>query len=137
MNQSCFARVIVALACIAVGGASLTAAEKISEWNGYEQSSFEVDGRDCLVVSPKRPADGKPWIWRMEFFGHEPQADLALLGRGWHVAYMNVQNMYGAPKALKHMDRFYEHLTQERGLARKVALEGFSRGGLFSLNWAA
>ncbi len=35
------------------------------------------------------------------------------------------------------MDAFYQQLTKDRGLNRKVVLEGFSRGGLFSLNWAA
>jgi pimeloyl-ACP methyl ester carboxylesterase len=35
------------------------------------------------------------------------------------------------------MDAFYQHLTKDRGLNRKAVLEGFSRGGLFSLNWAA
>jgi pimeloyl-ACP methyl ester carboxylesterase len=35
------------------------------------------------------------------------------------------------------MDAFYDHLTQERHLAAKAVLEGFSRGGLFALNWAA
>lgn len=116
---------------------SATAQEKISHWHGFEQLGLVVDGRDCLLVIPKEPADGKPWIWRTEFFGHQPQADIALVKQGWHVAYMNVQNMYGSPKALDCMDRFYEHLTQVRGLAKKTVLEGFSRGGLYSLNWAA
>ena len=116
----------------------VVAADTKSDWHGFEKLSFQVDGRDCVLVVPETAAVGKPWIWRTEFFGHEPQADLALLKQhGWHVAYMNVQNMYGAPQALDHMDRFYEHLTSQRGLARKVVLEGFSRGGLYSLNWAA
>ena len=111
--------------------------DRVSTWNGHERRDFQVDGRDCLLIVPETPAAGKPWIWRTEFFGHEPQADLALVAKGFHVAYMNVQNMYGAPVALDHMDKFYEHLTGQRGLAPKTVLEGFSRGGLFSLNWAA
>jgi len=108
-----------------------------AQWNGYEQLQFEVNGRQCLLVLPKTPAPGKPWIWRTEFFGHEPQADIALLGHGFHVAYINVQNLYGAPVALDQMDSFYEHLTTKFGLSRKTVLEGFSRGGLFAFNWAA
>lgn len=108
-----------------------------STWQGFERLDFVVDGRACLLVLPKTPAEGRPWIWRTEFFGHEPQADLALLAHGFHVAYMDVQNMYGAPLALDHMDRFYEHLVRERHLSPRTVLEGFSRGGLFALNWAA
>lgn len=137
LPQSVRLSVVLSVSLFGLASEPLSAAEEKTVWNGFDQLKFEVDGRACWLVVPKQSAEGKPWIWRTEFFGHEPQADLALLERGWHVAYMNVQNMYGAPKALDHMDRFYEHLTAERGLARKVVLEGFSRGGLFSLNWAA
>lgn len=119
----------------------LTAGERpamaTNSWHGFAQLKFAVDGRECLLVLPATPAADKPWIWRTEFFGHEPQGDLALLSNGWHVAYMNVQNLYGGPEALEHMDRFYEHLTKQFQLAPKAVLEGFSRGGLFALNWAA
>lgn len=89
------------------------------------------------MVTPKVVAEGKPWIWRTEFFGHQPQADIALLKKGFHVVYIDVQNMYGSPTAIKHMDAFYDELTGQRGLAKKTVLEGFSRGGLFAFNWAA
>jgi pimeloyl-ACP methyl ester carboxylesterase len=108
-----------------------------SSWNGYDRYDFSVDGRGCLVVVPKTAAPQKPWIWRTEFFGHEPQADLALLAKGFHVVYMDVQNMYGSPVAMKHMDAFYDQLTGRYGLSKKTVLEGFSRGGLFAFNWAA
>jgi pimeloyl-ACP methyl ester carboxylesterase len=111
--------------------------DKVSAWNGYERREFAIDARSCLLVVPKAPAPGRPWIWRTEFFGHEPQADLALLAKGFHVAYIDVQNLYGAPPALDAMDRFHAHLTGARCLSKKTVLEGFSRGGLFALNWAA
>jgi pimeloyl-ACP methyl ester carboxylesterase/lysophospholipase L1-like esterase len=114
-----------------------TAPAKVSQWSGYERLDFEVDGRAALLVRPQAAAPGAPWIWRTEFFGHEPQGDIALLGRGFHVAYVDVQNMYGAPVAMKHMDQFYAHVTRAYGLSPKPVLEGFSRGGLFAFNWAA
>jgi pimeloyl-ACP methyl ester carboxylesterase len=110
---------------------------KVSQWSGYERLDFAVDGRAALVVRPKAAAPGVPWIWRTEFFGHEPQADIALLGRGFHVAYVDVQNMYGSPVAMKYMEQFYAHVTRAYGLSQKPVLEGFSRGGLFAFNWAA
>ena len=113
------------------------AAPKVSDWFGYEQLDFTVGGRAALLVCPKTPAPGAPWIWRTEFFGHEPQADLALLGKGFHVAYLNVQNLYGAPVALDAMDQYYDHVTRAFGLSKKTVLEGMSRGGLFAFNWAA
>jgi pimeloyl-ACP methyl ester carboxylesterase/lysophospholipase L1-like esterase len=108
-----------------------------SEWMGWKQIQFESDGRAGYLVLPKTPAPGNPWIWRTEFANTEPQGDLALLAKGWHVAYLNVQNMYGSPAALDAMDKFYAQVVKGNHLASKVVLEGFSRGGLFAFNWAA
>jgi pimeloyl-ACP methyl ester carboxylesterase len=134
---------LVAIGLLATHGGILRANEDApfpgqkSSWNGYDRYDFTVDGRNCLVVVPKTAARGKPWIWRTEFFGHEPQADLALLAHGFHVVYIDVQDMYGGPPAMKHMDAFYDRLTGQHGLSKKTVLEGFSRGGLFAYNWAA
>jgi len=109
---------------------------KVSQWNGFEQLDFTVADHAGLLVKPKTPADGKPWIWRTEFFGHEPQADLALLAAGWHVAYFKISDMWGAPPAIALMRQFHDHVTREYGLSRRVVLEGFSRGGLYAINFA-
>jgi pimeloyl-ACP methyl ester carboxylesterase len=109
----------------------------VSTWEGYACERFTVDGRECILVRPDVPVKPHPWIWRTEFFGQFHSLDLALLKAGFHVAYIDVQNMYGAPVAMEHMDRFYAHVTESFGLAAKCVLEGFSRGALFALNWAA
>lgn len=110
---------------------------KKSDYRGFERYDFVVDGCKALVVVPKQAAAGKPWIWRAEFFDHRPEADVALLGRGFHLAYIQVGNTFGCPDALKHWDAFYKELTTQHGLGRKPALEGLSRGGLYCYNWAA
>jgi pimeloyl-ACP methyl ester carboxylesterase len=78
-----------------------------------------------------------PWIWRTEFFDAFPALDLALVKAGFRLAYIDVQDMYGAPVAMRHMDRFYQWVVEAFGLSRQCVLEGFSRGALFALNWAA
>jgi len=109
-----------------------------SEWRGYERYEFKVDGRQCWVVPPNvEPAGGRPWIWRARFFDAWPGVDLALLEQGFHLAFMDVANLYGCPQAVAHWDAFYEYLTAEHGFAGKVALEGMSRGGLIVYNWAS
>ena len=74
---------------------------------------------------------------RARFFGHEPQADKALLEKGFHVVYADVSGLFGAPKAVAIWDSFYQLLTEKHGFASKAALEGMSRGGLIIYNWAA
>ena len=107
-----------------------------TDWFGYDKYDFEVDGRACCVTAPGNAAPGKPWIWRARFWGHEPQTDLALLAKGFHVAYIDVAGLFGCPKAVAHWDAFYEFLTRQHGFAKKAALEGMSRGGLIVYNWA-
>jgi pimeloyl-ACP methyl ester carboxylesterase len=110
---------------------------KKSDYRGYERFDFQVNERPCLVVVPKTAATGKPWIWRAEFFDHRPEIDLALVAKGFHLAYINVGNTFGCPDAMKHFDAFYQELTEKYGLSKKPVLEGLSRGGLYVYNWGA
>ena len=106
-------------------------------WMGFKRTDVTIAGRDCIIIEPAVALAGKPWIWRTEFFGHEPQGDSSLAAKGFHVVYMDLQNMYGSPVAMAFMDTFYTYLTGTWQLAKKGTLEGFSRGGLFAFNWAA
>lgn len=108
-----------------------------STWNNFDRYDFQFDSRQCIVVVPQAAAPGNPWIWRARFFGHEPQTDIALLQKGFHLVYMDVSNMFGSPRAVAHWDAFYKYLTEQHNFAKKVALEGMSRGGLIIYNWAA
>ena len=110
---------------------------KKSKFDSFEQTDFKIDDLNCKIVSPKKAAKGNPWIWRARFWGHEPQTDIALLKKGFHVAYCNVGGLYGAPSAVERWDRFCNHVTKKHQLSKKVALEGMSRGGLIIFNWAA
>ncbi|NQT89162.1 hypothetical protein HQ560_20500, partial [bacterium] len=127
---------IVALFCLASVATAATFEGKKSQWQGYDRTDFTCDGQRAWVVAPKKAADGLPWIWRARFFGHEPQTDIALLEKGFHVVYIEVGGLFGAPKAVAHWDAFHALLTEKHGFAKKPALEGMSRGGLIILNWA-
>ena len=108
-----------------------------SSFHGFDQYDFELEGRGCRVVVPKAVADGKPWVWRAQFWGHQPQVDTALLKRGYHVAYAETGNSLGSPAALAHWDDLYEYLRFEHLFADRPVLEGMSRGGLLIFRWAA
>jgi pimeloyl-ACP methyl ester carboxylesterase len=108
-----------------------------SSFHSFAQYDFEVQGISCKVVVPARAAEEKPWIWRARFWGHEPQTDLALLERGFHIAYIDVAGLFGSPEALRRWDRFYDVLTRTHGFDKKAVLEGMSRGGLIVFNWAS
>ncbi|SDD56378.1 Lysophospholipase L1 [Paenibacillus sp. UNCCL117] len=117
--------------------AAIPADLKTSDWNGYRRYDFYVGGREAIVVEPKRPASGKPWIWRAEFFDAFAYADRALLEQGWHIAYCRLSHMYGCPAAVRSMESFRKCVTGVFGLAPRMSLFGFSRGGLYAVNYAA
>ena len=110
---------------------------KKSDWHGFDRYEFPVAGKTASVVVPKKIAEGKPWVWHGEFFGHKPDPDIALLGHGFHIVSLSVPNMLGSPEAVSHWNSLYRELTRRYGFSSKPALVGLSRGGLYCYNWAA
>lgn len=109
---------------------------QIGSFYGYPCAEFTFDNRDCKVVKPKWSAKGHPWVWRARFWGHEPQADIALLERGFHIVYCDVAELLGNDEAIGYWNDFYKMLNKA-GLNKKAVLEGMSRGGIYIYNWAA
>ena len=106
------------------------------EYSGHKRVNFKLNGRDSLVVRPSKPLPGNPVAWRAEFFGAFDSVDVALLERGWHLCYHRVSDMYGCPESIVMMREFHEFVSETFGLGKTV-LFGFSRGGLYSVNYAA
>jgi lysophospholipase L1-like esterase len=110
--------------------------QKLSSFYGYQCADFKYNDRDCKIVKPKWSAKGHPWVWRARFWGHEPQTDVALLERGFHIVYCDVVELYGNKEAISLWDNYY-NLLKRAGLSSKAVLEGMSRGGVYIYNWAA
>jgi pimeloyl-ACP methyl ester carboxylesterase len=112
--------------------------EMIDEWHGFKRHKFKVDGCDAWVVEPKMALPGNPWSWCMEFPDAftERCAAPALLKAGFHHAHIVVGNTYGCPDAVKHFKAFHELLI-EHGLAKRAALIGLSRGGMYAYRMAS
>jgi pimeloyl-ACP methyl ester carboxylesterase len=102
-----------------------------------EISSYGIDvtlkdgKRRCVVVVPRKAAVGYPWSWQGCYWNHQPQAEVELLKRGFHIAFV-------APdpgRQGKAWDRWYEFLTAKHGLSPKPAFIGMSKGGVNEFNW--
>ncbi len=102
-----------------------------------EVTSFGIDvslkdgKRRCVVVVPRKAAPGNPWSWQGCYWNHQPQTEVELLKRGFHIAFV-------APdpgKQGKAWDRWYKFMTETHGLARKSAFVGMSKGGVNEFNW--
>ena len=108
-----------------------------NNWNGFEMIAFDFNGVDARIVFPKKANPLKNWIWRTQFWAHEPQTDIALLNLGFHVVYVDVVDLYGNTIAINRLNNFYNFLIKNFGLNKKTVLEGMSRGGLDAFNWAS
>lgn len=110
---------------------------KTDSFHGFGGISFQLPqtAAQCRIFFPRGIAKGTPWILRARFFGHQPALDIALLERGFHLAYCDVSNLYGSQPAI---DRYLElhSLLEDAGLHKRAVLEGMSRGGLQIVNWA-
>jgi lysophospholipase L1-like esterase len=106
------------------------------QFYGYACADFMLNGHQCKVVKPKWSAPHHPWVWRARFWGHEPQTDIALLERGFHIVYCDVAELFGNAEAIAQWNQFYNEL-HHGGLAPKAVMEGMSRGAVYALNWAA
>ena len=105
-------------------------------WNDFVRYDFTFKENEAILVLPKTPAEGKPWVFRAEFFGDFPSADIALCKQGYHIAYVKNSNKFGCDEALEVMRDFHDYLVSQYGLNEKTVLFGFSRGGLYSVNYA-
>ena len=108
-----------------------------TKWRGYDKYDFEFNGRKANIVAPAKPLPGKPWIWRPAFFGAFPAVDIAMLALGYHVVHYDLAFLYGSPRSQELGTLFYNAMIKYYGFSEKVVLEGFSRGGLFAVDWAA
>lgn len=102
---------------------------KATEDEKFGAKTAEKGKVRCIVVAPKHAAPGNPWSWRGCYWDHEPQSEVELLKRGYHIAFIMCD-----PD--KHWEAWYDFLTQKHGLSTRPAFNGMSRGGINEFAWA-
>lgn len=102
---------------------------KATDEEKYGARSAEKGKIRCIVVAPKSAAPGNPWSWRGCYWDHEPQSEVELLRRGYHIAFIMCD-----PD--QHWEAWYDFLTEKHGLSKRPAFNGMSRGGINEFAWA-
>jgi lysophospholipase L1-like esterase/pimeloyl-ACP methyl ester carboxylesterase len=108
-----------------------------SDYHGFKCLDFIFEGHDAKIVFPAQGEEGRHWIWRARFWGHEPQTEIALLKKGFHLVYVDAADYRANAEAVSLWNRFYDYVLQNYHLNPKTVLEGFSRGGLYVYNWGS
>lgn len=111
-------------------------AETVTTWKGFEKVDFPFENTTAYYIKPKQALPGNPWVWRAHFPNFHAEMDSILVSRGFHLAYVNTNDLFGHPQAMQVWDKFYNYLRTKKGFAPKVALEAISRGGLYAYDWA-
>lgn len=98
------------------------------------KEKYILNGHEATITIPDKGANGN-WVWRAEFPDDFNYADKALLEKGWHLAYYKVSDMYGCPDAIELMKLFHDDVIKRYNLMPKADIFGFSRGGLYAVNY--
>jgi len=106
------------------------------KWKGFKRVHLTIAGHKAWYVEPVRSLEGNPWIWKASFADWHTEMDSLLLVKGFHMAYISVNDQYGSPYAMQVWDTFYHYLVDSLSFDQRPALEGISRGGLYVYAWA-
>jgi hypothetical protein len=101
---------------------------KAPEGEKYSVGTPVKGQRRCIVVVPAKAAAGNPWSWQACYWDHEPQTEVELLKRGFHIAFIT-------PDPGKQWDAWYTFLTEKYEFSKKPAFVGMSKGGVNEYDW--
>ena len=105
-------------------------------YEGYRKLDFQIGNRTCYLVIPKEPK-GNKWLLKTEYFYAFPNFELAMLERGWHLAYIENATRWYHESDSDYKAALCGHLHKEFGLSEKCVCVGMSCGGLQAVYFAA
>lgn len=106
-------------------------------WYGFKRIDFTFEGREAILVLPENPTPNRNWLFKTEYFGAFPNFEIAMLKRGWHLAYIKNITRWCLDEDIDLKRRFAEYLKSEYFLYKKCVPVGMSCGGLIACKYAA
>jgi hypothetical protein len=109
----------------------------VTEWNGYKRHDFQFLGKQAVLVFPD-DADKTPRLaLKTEYWNAFPATEIALLNKGFHLAYLENTNRWGIDADLDNKAEFVWFLSGAYGLSDRCVPVGMSCGGLIAIKLAA
>ncbi len=106
------------------------------DFYGYKRTDFIFQGREAIFVEPSCEKNGK-WMLKTEYFGAFPELEIAMLSRGYCLAYLKNRSRWGTDDDQLAKRDFAEYLHTEYGLSRRCICVGMSCGGFHAVNFAS
>lgn len=108
-----------------------------SEWYGFRRIDFLFDGREAVIVFPHKARADMACMVKTEYFGAFPSAEVEMLSRGYHLAYLKNENRWGCDNDQHIKSKFFLFLISEYNMKDRFILVGMSCGGLHAVNFTA
>ncbi len=105
-------------------------------WHGYQMKTFLFEGRTAHLVFPNQSREDKAWLLKTEYWGAFPSAELELVERGFHLAYVDNESRLAPKSDCDVKARFAEYLQRSYGLNQKCVPVGMSCGGAHAVQFA-
>ena len=97
--------------------------------------NFLFEGRKATVVHPTTPANGY-WVWKAEYYDAFPNFEEAMVGRGYHICFIDHDNRWASPDSIEQSARFLQFVAEKYNLKQRGIAVGMSCGGLISATLA-
>lgn len=106
-------------------------------YHGFRRLDFTFQGREAVLVFPNEENKTNKWMIKTEYFDAFPELEIAMLGRGYHLAYLKNNNRWGTDDDATAKRDFCDYLAAEYGLSRRCVCIGMSCGGWEAVAFAA
>ena len=107
------------------------------EYQGYKSLEFTFEDRKAIVVFPTTSLKEKKWLLKTEYFYAFPSFELEMLGRGYHLVYLENTTRWYVEDDAHSKERFAAFLQAEFGLSSQCVPVGMSCGGMHAVYFAA
>ncbi len=105
-------------------------------WHGFKAEEFTFEGKEAIIVFPEKANEKKSWTIKTEYWGAFPEAEIELLKRGFHAAYLKNNNRWATKEDCDAKARFAAYVSEKYGLNKKCVPVGMSCGGCHAVNFA-
>ena len=106
-------------------------------WNGFALEEFEFEGGRITVVLPKVANEGRFWAMKMVYKDAFPITEIALLEKGFHVVYFDINCRWANDKDNDARARSVDFVVKKYNLDPRFCPIGMSAGGSHSVSFAS
>jgi len=108
----------------------------MENWFGFRCEEFLFEGRNALIVFPETPDADRNWTLKTEYRDAFPEAEIELLRRGFHFAFLTNLTRFATKEDCDAKARFVQYLHDTYGLRDKCVPVGMSCGGAHAMRFA-